>query len=166
MLDTTQLKDEDVWKIVKDIRKSFLANQNESDCKSLLSISKTQENINNFEQKLNLLSTPTTPKMNISTKTSQIGAEMFGYLNLCPPFELLQFYQNELLVDNSPIHHITLALSSIMKTTENAEHRSSRRLLEKLLKLINLQTYKYFERMNDVELNLNHTIDLKILGLH
>ena len=84
MLDTTKV--ENVWKIVKKTRLSFLSEHSDPDCnndKTLLSDTIIQENINNLAAELNL-NTTSTPNEIVSNETLKSAVEMFTYLNYCP----------------------------------------------------------------------------------
>ena len=99
MLEMTKLSDEDVWKIVKDIRKKFLYEHDDPKCErdgpflfnndrsSNLSVDYNAYYIkdltNELADKLKLNTTYETNE-NISYKILQTGAEMFLYLNYCP----------------------------------------------------------------------------------
>ena len=86
MLDITELDLENVWKIVKKTRLSFLSEHSNPDCnyqKTLLSDVIIQENINNLDAELNLKTT-STPNKNVSDRTLKASVEIFTYLNYCP----------------------------------------------------------------------------------
>ena len=94
MLEMTKLSDEDVWKIVKDIRKKFLYEHDDPKCEEdgpfLFNNEKVDYNTyhikdltNELADKLKLNTTYETNE-NISYKILQTGAEMFLYLNYCP----------------------------------------------------------------------------------
>ena len=72
----------------------------------------------------------------------QTGAEMFIYLNFCPP-KLLKFYE-DLLVQGS-IKDIILAFTNIMKTRRNAEMLSTTKTWNKIREKLKFLKYKQIE---------------------
>ena len=86
-----QVDQKNVWKIVKQIRKSFLSQNTEPECiygttllsESLLSDSYMKDNIDVVEEKLKL-KIEITQNKNVSVETLQFAASIFTYLNFCP----------------------------------------------------------------------------------
>ena len=138
---------ENVWKIVKETRKSFLfeAKESLSACQFnsnplLLSPKVIQENHNKVEKELGM-NAETTSYENVSERTLETAAEMFTYLNQCPQeHKLLSFYK-DLFKSASP-KDIILALTSIMKTTNNLEKEKSVNIFRKVMESINLLNYE------------------------
>ena len=138
---------ENVWNIVKETRKSFLFEAKEalSACQfnsnpSLLSPNVIQENQNKVEKELEF-NAKTTLYENVSERTLQTAAEMFTYLNQCPQeHKLLSFYK-DLFKSASP-KDIILALTSVMKTTNNLEKEKSVNIFRKVMESINLLNYE------------------------
>ena len=154
----TEVDDEGVWKILKELRRSY---SNGSDCNyqnTLLSIEYIEKNTNFVKEQLKvndtMIMTSTTKEKcdgwlcktieevklimfeNISKGTFQKVAEMFTYLNYCPPNLLLSFYKN-LLMTASP-KNIVIAMTNILKTTQNAAKESSLKVFEKIMdKILN-----------------------------
>ena len=82
----TQVDHENVWKLVKKTRKSFLITNKQLDCnihKVLLVDNLIKSNIDSLAEKLQLNPT-STPNENVSHKTLETAGEMFTYLNYCP----------------------------------------------------------------------------------
>ena len=92
MVHTTEIDDENLWTIVKEIRKSFLiVRKGNIDCSSnqLVWDMKIEENVNSLEKRLGLNISDNHIEY-ISEKTLQTSLEMFTYLNYCPPQECLK----------------------------------------------------------------------------
>ena len=88
MLDMTTVDKENVWKIVKQTRKSFLSKHSDPVCKlALLHHNYIKNNINALEEnlKLNVTSTPNEATSDTTLKTA---AQAYTYLNFCPPKQL------------------------------------------------------------------------------
>ena len=121
ILHITKFGKEYTWKLVKDIRKFFLSKNINPECNSLetlLSIDLIRDNVMKVKEKLNLneglkMTTITTEQCmqypcktikvdvpilykDITKNTLQTAAEMFTYLNYCPPKLLLSAYDNVL----------------------------------------------------------------------
>ena len=141
-----ELDHENVWKKVKLTRKSFLfVKETLSACQFnsnliLLSPKVMQENQNKVEKELGINAKSTTYK-NVSERTLQTAAEMFTYLNQCPQeHKLLSFYKD--LFKSAPLKDVILALTSIMKTTNNLEKEKSVNIFRKVMESINLLNYE------------------------
>ena len=92
LLHTTEIDDENLWTIVKEIRKSFLiVRKGNIDCSSnqLVWDMKIEENVKSLEKRLGLNISDNHIEY-ISDKTLQTSLEMFTYLNYCPPQECLK----------------------------------------------------------------------------
>ena len=85
MLDKVHLDQKNVWKIVRQVRKSFLSKNTNPICDiySLLTDNHIKDNIETVVENLKLNTTYSTNK-NVSDKILQTAADMFTYLNLCP----------------------------------------------------------------------------------
>ena len=120
-----------VWTIVKNIRKSFLLENIDPPCTTptILYDSRIEKIINMVEDKLKINSS-VTPHENLTGDTLQIAGEMFIYLSICP-HKLLPFYY-DLFKTASP-EQIALALTSVIKTSQNSAKEVSVQLLNKLL---------------------------------
>ena len=82
----TKIDQENVWKIIKKLRMSFLSEYPDIDCYSsysLLAEKNIQDNINSIASELQLNITSTV-NQNVSYKTLQTAGDMFTYLNYCP----------------------------------------------------------------------------------
>ena len=78
----TNLDQENVWKIVKEKRKSLLSQISDPECQesdTLLSDSYIKGNVDTIEEKLKL-NTTITPNKNVSYGTLQFAADIFIYL--------------------------------------------------------------------------------------
>ena len=120
-----------VWKFVKNTRKSFLLENIDPPCITgiILYGSRIEKIINIVEDKLKI-NASVTPHENVTGETLQTAGEMFIYLTICP-HKLLPFYYN-LFKTSSPTQ-IALALTSVIKTSQNSAKEVSIQLLNKLL---------------------------------
>ena len=117
MLDITKVEEENVWKIVKKTRRSFLVENPDPYCQdddTLVFEKIIQENINSLEKELKL-NTSLTPNKNVSFKTLETAGEMFTYLNFCPPKYLRMI--TYLFRTGTP-KEIIFGLTSIVKTSK------------------------------------------------
>ena len=121
MLDMTKLDQENVWKIVKKTRISFLSECLDKRCQyhnPLLINSIIEKNINILAAELNLNTTSGT-NANMSNKNLQTAVEMFTYLNYCPSFIPPHALLTAYLSKTGTPREIILALTSAMKTSQN-----------------------------------------------
>ena len=86
---------------------------------------------------------------NITEDILQAGAEMFTYLNFCPPKKLMNFYQ-ELLLKRST-KDIILSMTNIMKTRRNAEKSTAEKLLSKIDKKLQNLTYRMIDSLRQMK---------------
>ena len=143
----TDLDQKNVWKIVRQIRKSFLSqnpmvstNQGCQAYNKLLSIEDINDNIKSFGEKLELKTTYSTNR-NVSVKTLKTAAFMFTYLNFCPHAPTLTTFLQDLFYSRSA-KNILLALASIMKSSRNAEKEISTKVLMKAMEIFKLSIYR------------------------
>ena len=147
MLDITNLTEENVWKIVKETRRSFLFENHNPNCQTaetLLSDYNIKININKLEEELKINSTFTTyPKQNMTFEHLNRAAELWTYLNFCPPKEL-SFKMIPVVIHvlerGSPRDIIT-ALTRIMKTTKDAEKQLSIKVFTRIMDFFGLNQY-------------------------
>ena len=129
------------WKIIKQVRKSFLSDGDDTECQNYdnkIAEDDIKANFDNVEE--NLITKPTDydSHKNITEDILRAGAEMFTYLAFCPPKKLINFYE-ELLLQGST-KDIILAMTNIMKTRRNAEKSSANIIWSKIdQKLKNLK---------------------------
>ena len=121
-----------VWKFVKNTRKSFLLENIDPPCITgiILYGSRIEKIINIVEDKLKI-NASVTPHENVTGETLQTAGEMFIYVSVCP-HALISFYHD--LFKTSSSREILLALTSIMKTSQNSAKETSVKLFSKLLK--------------------------------
>ena len=148
MLAKETLDHENIWKIIRQIRKSFLSQLKDLKCKfyeTLLSDSYIKDNIETVGEKLKLNTTYSINKK-VSNKILQTAADMFAYLNFCPHAEAktLSNFLQDLLTSRSA-QNILLALTSMMKRSINAEKESSTKIFTKAMELFKLSTYRDIE---------------------
>ena len=163
MLDMAKVDVDYVWKIIKETRLSFLSQHLDSECQNdntLLSDEIIQHNMNSLSEKLKL-DTTSIPNRNSSYETLQTAAEMFTYLNYSPP-KLLKIFEG--LFKNSSPREILWALTSIIKVSQNAVKKSSRKILKNTLKVLNITQ---FEKIGNIAkgIGFSDLTDSSVLGL-
>ena len=124
MLAMSKLDENSIWKIVKDIRKSLLIQDDDQECQdynTLLSSNAMNDNINALGKRLNI--NETVENLSLKDKNFTFAARIFTYINFCPS-PLHNFIKIQLKSETPA--NILLSLTSIMRTTaKNAEHISS-----------------------------------------
>ena len=143
----THNDEDNVRKIVRDTRKSFLLKHSNPVCQYdlLLSISFIKDNINNLGERLKVNTTTTRNKTLSDEKTLKIAGEMFTYLNSCPPSRLLSFYRD--LFNVSTSREIILASTSLLKSSQNFKKRSTLKILVKIMKNMNLTQFEDIQKV-------------------
>lgn len=142
--------EKNVWDIVIEKRKSLLLNHSYIECESnvwgsnpsLLPDNMIIENIEYIVSELKLNVTRDTIK-DVSNKTFNDAADVFTYLNYCPPKLLIAFYED--LIKTASSRNIILAMTSLMKTSKNAEKRSSNRIFSKIMEKLDLSNYEIIQ---------------------
>ena len=81
-----QLDQDSIWKIVKEIRKSFLSRHLNPECGEdyVVTDHYISGNIDHFAKELKL-SPSSIPRENVSHQTFETAGEIYAYLNYCPP---------------------------------------------------------------------------------
>ena len=181
MLDTTELDLEQVWNLLKETRKLFLSKSKQKSWKDKFCVPGDQllhrdlitSNVERFAEKLKL-NTSSTPNKNVSYKTLETAGEMFTYLNYCPPE--LELFTSYILGNETPKNMI-LALIHFMKTSQNSEKESARRILLRVMEALDLHTYENIQMVTKGKCYINDTFvkctknknvseeDIRILGL-
>ena len=161
MLYITKVENNVIWKIVQEIRKSLLTNEKEPKCNiqnTLLSNDFVKNNTLRLQGELNINSSmimktrkecfdwycsEVTEPLVISVvppKTLETAAEMFTYLNYCPPNLIISFYEN--LFKSASPKDIVLGIISIQKSSQNAWKESSEKIFKKTMESLKLDWYK------------------------
>ena len=112
---------DNIWKIIKQVRKSFLSRNYDPKCQehdNQIAEDDIKANVDNVEENLITKSTDYDSHENITDEILQIGAEMFTYLNFCPPKKLIKLCKELLL--QRPMKDIILAMTNIIKLRRNA----------------------------------------------
>ena len=199
ILHITKFGKEYTWKLVKDIRKFFLSKNINPECNSLetlLSIDLIRDNVMKVKEKLNLneglkMTTITTEQCmqypcktikvdvpilytDITKNTLHTAAEMFTYLNYCPPKLLLSAYDN-VLKSTSP-KKIVLGMISLRKVSQNNERECAEKIFMKMMssfKSIEYQNIQMITRGFNVSTSLSMSAkkmmtyeELNTLGFH
>ena len=169
-MDKVQFDQKNVWKIVKKIRKSFLSQLKDPKCQVLLlSDSDIKDNIDVVEEKLNL-NIEIDPNENVSDETLQFTADLFTYLNYCPPEH---FHVLSSIIKSESAKNILLALTSMMKTSKTKTGKqSSTKIFTKAMEIFSLFIYRDIDDaitkekgFDDQRNNLEHYHEtLKVLG--
>ena len=136
-------KVENVWDIAIEKRKSLLFNHSYIECESnvwgsnpsLVPDDKIIENIEYIVNVLRLNVTRDTIK-DVSNKTLNDAADVFTYLNYCPPKHLISFYKE--LIKTGSSRNLILAMTSVIKTSKYAAKRSSTKIYSKLMRILGL----------------------------
>ena len=140
------MNQENIWKTVRQIRKSFLSQNTDPQClirynsnPSLLIDNHIKDNIKTVGEKLKLNTTYYTNKK-ISERILHTAAEMFTYLNYCPTAEAktLSIFLQDLFTSSSA-KNILLALTSMMKSSKNSEKESSIEIFMKTMEIFKLR---------------------------
>ena len=142
----TKLDQETVWKSVREIRGSFLFNQNDLECnfeQTLLSNYFIIDHVKGIEEKLKLNATSDQFEK-VSEKSFKHASEIFAYLNYCPP-KLYNFIKK--FKKSSTPKDILLALTSIEKSAKNANKRSSDKIFKKAMEILKLDNYKKINKI-------------------
>ena len=135
-----QFDQENVWKIVKETRKSFLSQHKNPECLddgTLLSDNSIKDNIDTVEKKLKL-SPIYSPNKKVSGNTLEDAVNVYTYLNYCPP-ELLH-YVKDLITTGSP-KDIILGLTGAKRMLQN-QKQSISKLFIKIMENLNLKDYE------------------------
>ena len=149
-----------LWKILESVRTTFLKSKSGDSCtKDLVSERIMQENFRSVKEALKIRSSECL-SANMSNETLKIAAEMFLYLNFCPP-KILTFYKH--LFKHSPTRDIILAFSNIIHTSLNSYLTSSYKIWLKvaddfkLIKIVedvqNIKDWKNSSFMENVDLD-------------
>ena len=137
----TNLDQENVWKLVKETRKSFLSQNNDPECQdldTLLSDSYIKGNIDIVEEKLKLDTKIDTNK-NVHDETLQAAAKMFTYLNYCPP-KLSSFIKN--LITTGTPRDIILGLTNTRMTLWGDQRKLFDKIFIQVMNKLNLKQYE------------------------
>ena len=138
----TQLDQENVWQIVRKIRKSFLSQHKDLTCqkgyKNTLSDNHIKDNVNTLGEKIKQNATLNTNR-NVSDETLFFAANLFTFLSYCPTknFNFVKY-----LVESESVKNILMALTNMIKTSQNADKKSSTRIFKKAMEVFDLNMYK------------------------
>ena len=140
-MDRVKNDQENVWKIVKQRRKTLLSQLKDPKCQSdqpLLYFGYIKNNIDVVEEKLKL-NIERDPNKNVSDETLQFAAKLFTYLNYCPTKD---FYVLSSVIKSESAKNILLALTSMMKTSQNAGKKSITKIFTKAMEIFKFSIYK------------------------
>ena len=143
-----------IWNVIKETRNNYLSKHIESECQNYDTIVRNDhlaENIRAVEDKLNLNLSTNTISEDVGQETLETAAEMFTYLNYCPPEpfkNLVRLLRQDLFKSgNLASKDILLALASIIQSSQNAIKESSTRVLRKTMKILNLVQHENIENV-------------------
>ena len=127
---------------------------------NLLGESLIKENVNKIAEKLSTTATKVS-YIDITEDSLKTAAEMYTYLNYNPP-KLLKFCES--LFKKSSPREILWALTSIIKVSQNAVKKSSRKILKNTLKVLNITQ---FEKIGNIAkgIGFSDLTDSSVLGL-
>ena len=145
--------------MVRQVRNDFLIKNNNPessiDLDNKIAEKYIKTNIDRVEIYLTKDSNDYDSYENVTERNLQIGAEMFTFLNFCPPKNLIKFYK-ELLLQKSP-KDIILAMTNIMKTRKNAEKVTATKIL---IKIENNLKYLKYRKIDSVTLRqMKHSLE-------
>ena len=156
MLDIVELDLDNVWKILKGTRKTFVSKLTDADCQHmntyvslLLSEKNIKQNIDDVEKKLGI-NVSFAMNKNVSGKVLKTAVKMFTYLSFCPPKYLI-LVSNILKME--PPKNIILALTSMKMTTHNLEKLATVQILAKVMESLGL---KQFEEIQIISKRICH----------
>ena len=144
MLQQNQDNIDDIWKIIKQVRKSFLIDGDDIECRNYgyqIAKDHMKTNIDNVEENLSTKSNDSHEK--ITEDILQAGAEMFTYLNFCPPKKLIKLCKELLL--QRPMKDIILAMTNIMKMRRNAEKSTATIIWSKIDEKLRYLKYRIID---------------------
>ena len=157
-----------VWKAVKETRKEMLITTTEPECKQddmLLSDYNIRNNVKNVCEKLNLHKNATkSSTVKPTRKLLETAAQMFTYLNYCPLFTSLYFYED--LFKTATPKDILLALTNVIKSSQNADNISSNKIFTKVMDMFKLILYKdidYVTKKENMKMEKNNISSFEIL---
>ena len=125
---------------MRKIRKSFLSQPKDPECQdhnTLLSDSFIKDNTDVVEDKLKG-NVGIHQNKSVSDETLQFAADLFTFLNYCPP---KHFYVSSVIKSESA-KNILLALTSMMKTSQNAGKKSITKIFTKAMEIFKFRIYK------------------------
>ena len=154
---------EKVWIAVNETRRELLIETNEPKCNkenTLVSDDQIRYNVNNVEDRL--IETQSNNETNDEKTLDNVletAAEIFTYLNYCPP-KILSFYKN--LLKSDSYKNIILALMSMIKSSNDVFRTISFKILSKL----NLNGHNGMQSILDNSGNsvLSETDKQKLIG--
>ena len=80
----------------------------------------------------------------VTNQILQAAAQIFTFLNFCPP-KILKFYES--LFRNASSKNILLALTNVVKVSQNAAKRSAIKILQTTLKTLRLAQFEKIEAL-------------------
>ena len=140
ILQTTE-NHENLWKVIKEIRKDFLLKNLTRVCQdsnTLLHDYYIFENTKMIEKSLDI-ETDYESHGNVTKETIEAGVKMFTYLNLCPP--MMMKYFEELLLKGT-LKEIILSTSAIIRKSKKAVKKSAIDLFQKIGQKLGLKHRK------------------------
>ena len=114
---------ENVWKIVRKIRQSYLFENPDVHAYEFCQLSKTAMNqfLNTLTDELKVNST-SEPNKNVSYKTLETSAELFIYLHHCPPFVSKDHRFIAHMIQTGAPKELILSLTNLIKTAKNKKN--------------------------------------------
>ena len=165
----TKIDNNNVWKIIKDLRKAILIDSQkyDYDCnreQTWLDYKIIRENINSLADKLELGRISTKPKDFVYHEDLKTAAKMYTYINYCPNYikpnllKLLRF--NSILFESGTIKEIVLTLTNIIKTSQNADEKEKAvRIFEYIMKSLRLNQYEKVQMLTKGKCYTNATLE-------
>ena len=138
-----------IWEIVKKERKNFLTVNPDPGCQThdnQVYEFDIKTNIDNFEKQMANKATTNTSDENVTEDSLQTGAEMFTYLNFCPPKALQKFFKKLFLYGSTK--DIILAVTNIIKTRKNAEKSTAIKIWREIDKKLPYLEYQIIDSIS------------------
>ena len=160
MLHLRKLDMENVWKIIKRTRQSYLLQHPDLylNCYEKISTSILKELINNFTKELEI-STKYPPEEKVSDKTLKTSAEILIYLLHCPQFKpKLLLFMSYILQYETP-KELVLAWTNLLKTSQAGEKKENIEILTQVLEGFNLDFYEKLQIITKRKCFINGTFD-------
>ena len=145
MMEMTKLDQENVWRIVRKTRQLFLsenASPNCEDDKTLLTYRHIKDIGNSLSGKFKLKASSVAKKKISDKMLLKTAAEMFTYLNFCPP-KLLTFIVH--LFKTGTPRDMILALAGIQKSLQEASEK--RKIIEIFQRVMNTFNLNHYEKV-------------------
>ena len=144
IVQTVQVDQSTIWSLLKEVRMELLSRPDDIECQEstqILSDDLLKKNNDKIEERLNM-NTSYIPLANITEETLQMSGRYFTYLNFCFPksSKILKYFEDIFI--KASVKEILMGLSSILKTTRNAEKEVALKMWNEFGKCFDLSNNK------------------------